>query len=72
MKINNAINQLNHIEVHNADNVNALKTAEKSLKEWNELYEEVFRVAIVDRADLLHCLSSFLPSIVLFLPLLLL
>ena len=51
MKINNAINQLNHIEVHNADNVNALKTAEKSLKEWNELYEEVFRVAIVDRAD---------------------
>lgn len=63
MKINNAINQLNHIEVHHADNVNALKTAEKSLKEWNELYEEVFRVAIVDRADLIGLIKRHIKRI---------
>mgnify|MGYP007069902442 CR=1 FL=1 len=63
MKINNAINQLNHIEVHHADNVNALKTAEKSLKEWNELYEEVFRVAIVDRADLIGLIKRHIARI---------
>lgn len=63
MKINNAINQLNHIEVHHADNVNALKTAEKSLKEWNELYEEVFRVAIVDRADLIGLIKRHIERI---------
>ena len=63
MKINNAINQLNHIEVHHADNVNALKTAKKSLKEWNELYEEVFRVAIVDRADLIGLIKRHIARI---------
>lgn len=63
MKINNAINQLNHIEVHHADNVNALKTAEKSLKEWNELYEEVFRVAIVDRTDLIGLIKRHIERI---------
>ncbi len=63
MKINSAINQLNHIEVHHADNVNALKTAEKSLKEWNELYEEVFRVAIVDRADLIGLIKRHIARI---------
>jgi hypothetical protein len=63
MKINNAINQLNHIEVHHADNVNALKTAEKSLKEWNELYEEILRVAIVDRADLIGLIERHIARI---------
>lgn len=63
MKINNAINQLNHIEVHHADNANALKTAEKSLKEWNELYEEILRVAIVDRADLIGLIERHIARI---------
>ena len=63
MKINSAINQLNHIEAYHADNVNALKTAEKSLKEWNELYEEVFRVAIVDRADLIGLIKRHIARI---------
>lgn len=46
MKIQNALRQISQFRSTMADDNNALRTAKRSLKEWNELLEECGRVAV--------------------------
>lgn len=63
MKIQNALRQISQFRSTMADDNNALRTAKRSLKEWNELLEECGRVAIRDREDLFKLVEKHIARI---------
>lgn len=67
MKIISALRQLNLLNPTMAsayaDDNNALRTAKRSLAEWNELLEECGRVAIRDREDLFKLVKKHIARI---------
>lgn len=63
MKIQNALRQISQFRSTMADDNNALRTAKRSLKEWNELLEECGRVAIRDREDLFKLVKKHIARI---------
>lgn len=63
MKIISTLKQLSLLETTMADDNNALRTAKRSLTEWNELLEECGRVAIRDREDLFKLVEKHIARI---------
>ena len=63
MKIQNAIKQLSLLRSTMADDENAMQTAKRSLKEWQELQEEAGREAITSREDLMKLIDRHIARI---------